>query len=94
MTFGQCWDGHNLDSQDHKTHVAYGVEGNCPPSHPVALPRIEVIVSYREFTGSATLSSGGVYSAHADFINTWDEGRLDGLVTDCLNGRRFCGGGG
>ena len=40
------------------------------------------------------LSSGGVYSGHADFINTWDQARLAGLVTDCLNGLRFCGGGG
>ena len=40
------------------------------------------------------LSSGGVYSGHADFINAWDQARLAGLVTDCLNELRFCGGGG
>ncbi|EJD50411.1 hypothetical protein AURDEDRAFT_58391 [Auricularia subglabra TFB-10046 SS5] len=42
--FPSCWDGVNLDSPDHKSHVAYPTEyynhfngGVCPKSHPVAL---------------------------------------------------------
>ena len=94
MSFPECWDGQNLDSSDHHSHMAYDVEGVCPASHPVALPEIELILRYPEIKGSVALSSGGVYSAHADFVNTWDQIRLEGLVTDCLNGLRFCGGGG
>jgi len=33
-----CWDGKNLDSANHKSHVAYMSRldnGFCPPSHPV-----------------------------------------------------------
>lgn len=35
--FPSCWDGKNLDSDDHKSHVAFpdGVStGNCPSTHP------------------------------------------------------------
>lgn len=41
-----CWDGKNLDSPDHKSHVAYGGGsganggGSCPSTHPVKLPQI------------------------------------------------------
>ena len=94
VSFPECWDGQNLDSDDHHSHMAYAVEGRCPPSHPVALPAIELILRYPEVKGPVVLSSGGIYSAHADFVNSWEEGRLDGLVTDCLNELRFCGGGG
>ncbi|KAF2119457.1 hypothetical protein BDV96DRAFT_486383 [Lophiotrema nucula] len=42
--FPTCWDGKNLDSPDHKSHVAYalsgGVGGECPASHPVKIPQI------------------------------------------------------
>jgi len=94
VSFPECWDGQNLDSADHRSHMAYDVEGRCPPSHPVSLPEIELIIRYPELKGPVELSSGGVYSAHADFLNAWEQIRLQGLVTDCLNGLRFCGGGG
>ena len=94
VSFPDCWNGQDLDSTDHQSHMAYDVEGHCPPSHPVAVPALELILRYPVLTTPVVLSSGGVYSGHADFINAWDETRLQGLVTDCLNGLRFCGGGG
>ena len=41
----QCWDGVNLDSPDHKSHMAYPV-GGCPSTHPVPFPEITVNVAY------------------------------------------------
>jgi len=44
--FPTCWDGKNLDSPDHKSHVAYPetgtfeAGGTCPNSHPVKIPQI------------------------------------------------------
>ncbi|MAD83961.1 MAG: hypothetical protein CL912_13445 [Deltaproteobacteria bacterium] len=46
-----CWDGVNLDSPDHKSHVAYpkngpqqftgtSTGGACPSTHPVKIPQI------------------------------------------------------
>jgi len=49
ITFPTCWDGKNLDSPDHKSHVAYatgaqpndvGPTGACPSSHPVVIPQL------------------------------------------------------
>jgi len=41
-----CWNGHDLNSADHKTHMAYPVNGQCPPDHPVPVPMIEVKLSW------------------------------------------------
>ncbi|KAF2279792.1 uncharacterized protein EI97DRAFT_455989 [Westerdykella ornata] len=57
-----CWDGKNLDSRDHKSHVAYvryeqpsrasfESGGACPASHPVKIPQnlYEVAWGTRKF---------------------------------------------
>ena len=92
VRFPDCWDGQNLDSADHKSHMAYSQAGACPADHPVAVPALEVIFRY-PIAGdpSVYLASGGQYSAHADFFNAWNEGRLTQLVEVCLNGERHCG---
>jgi hypothetical protein len=46
ITFPTCWDGVNVDSPDHKSHVAYPSTGTfestgeCPSTHPVRLPQL------------------------------------------------------
>ena len=46
IIFPTCWDGKNLDSPDHQSHVAYGQGsgatggGACPSNFPVKLPQI------------------------------------------------------
>ncbi|KAK6840162.1 hypothetical protein PG990_011762 [Apiospora arundinis] len=45
IIFPTCWDGKNLDSPDHQSHVAYSGTGasgggRCPATHPVKLPQI------------------------------------------------------
>ena len=57
ITFPTCWDGVNVDSPDHKSHVAYPERGTfestgpCPASHPVKLPQLmyEVMWDTRMF---------------------------------------------
>jgi hypothetical protein len=92
VTFPACWNGVSLDSPDHKQHVAYPMNGRCPAGYDVAIPQISLIYRY-PVTGAHTfaLASGGVYSAHADFFNAWDQRALTGLVEFCLNGLRHCG---
>jgi len=92
VNFPSCWDGKSIDSADHKSHLAYPTAGVCSADHPVAVPAISLIYRYpvsgdHEFA----LSSGGVYSAHADFFNAWNENALRLLVNFCLNGKRHCG---
>lgn len=49
VMFPLCWDGKNLDSPDHSSHVSHPIEGpqqfaivngTCPPSHPVKIPQL------------------------------------------------------
>ncbi|KAK4229263.1 hypothetical protein QBC38DRAFT_473000 [Podospora fimiseda] len=46
VRFPTCWDGKNLDTPDHMSHVAYPVMGMfetnapCPASHPVKIPQL------------------------------------------------------
>lgn len=54
--FPSCWDGVNLDSPDHASHMAYPTEysydnGPCPASHPVHMISLfyEVIFSTVDF---------------------------------------------
>ncbi|RYC63819.1 hypothetical protein CHU98_g2363 [Xylaria longipes] len=46
VRFPTCWDGTNLDSPDHMSHVSYPASGTfensgpCPATHPVKLPQL------------------------------------------------------
>jgi hypothetical protein len=92
VRFPDCWDGTNLDSADHKSHMAYSDKGACPAGQPVAVPALEVIFRYPiKGDPGIFLASGGQFSAHADFFNAWNEQRLTQLVDFCLNGLRHCG---
>ena len=59
ITFPQCWDGRNLDSPDHKSHMSYVVPipawpwFTCPTSHPVPLPEITFNIMYTVQTAGA-----------------------------------------
>jgi hypothetical protein len=53
-----CWDGHRLDSADHRSHVAYasyggdatGMDGwgypRCPATHPYVIPTFTMNIQY------------------------------------------------
>ena len=94
IRFPECWDGRRLDSADHKSHMAYATRAGCPSTHPVEVPQITQIYRYRTLGGEGfSLASGGVYSAHADFVNAWKPGALRKRVDDCLNALVHCGRG-
>jgi hypothetical protein len=91
VNFPNCWDGSRLDSADHKAHMAYSTDGVCPASHPAEVPALTIVIHYGiSGVSGAELSSGGQFSAHADFVNAWNQAKLSGLVDRYLNrnGRR------
>jgi hypothetical protein len=92
VTFPSCWDGRNLDSPDHASHMRYATRGGCPATHPVQLPAITLIYRYGRIPARASvaLASGGQFSGHADFFNAWDQATLQRLVDGCLNTLRLC----
>ena len=93
IAFPDCWDGRHLDSDDHRSHVARSVGGECPDDHPVAVPQLVFEVHY-PVTGDPSgleLASGGTGGVHADFLNAWDQPTLEREVRVCLNGDKVCG---
>jgi hypothetical protein len=94
VRFPECWDGRNLDSSDHASHLAYARRGVCPATHPVEVPALAQIYRYPTRGGEGfELASGGQLSAHADFLNAWHPGALRRLVDGCLNALVHCGRG-
>ena len=46
LDFPQCWNGRDLDSADHKSHMAYPVNAACPSTHPVPVPKLRQVLRY------------------------------------------------
>jgi len=106
ISFPQCWDGKNLDSPNHKDHMAQPVGSQtvngCPVSHPVPIPQITLNMNFRVTSANQSanwrLSSDNYafngnnagYSGHADWVNGWDEAIFAGIVRNCLNTSKDC----
>jgi len=100
VVFPQCWDGVNLDSPDHKSHMAYP-SGGCPASHPVAIPEITINVLYpvteegaparwRLASDSYDSSLPAGASSHADWFNGWKSEFVDSFVEGCERPAKDC----
>jgi hypothetical protein len=86
VNFPDCWDGTLLDSADHKSHMAYSSRAACPRSHSVSVPALSLVVYYPiAWHRRAGLASGGQFSGHADFVNSWNQAALASLVKRYLN---------
>lgn len=99
--FPQCWDGVNLDSPDHKSHMAYAnpSRSGCPASHPVPLSEITFNIHYRVTSAnqatywrlsSDTYAGPAGYSAHGDWWNGWDQNAMEAFVRTCNNQALDC----
>lgn len=103
--FPSCWNGRDLDSADHRSHMAFPTRdpnmGNlrCPDTHPVHLVEITEIVFYPPATDQAgwRLSSDIAAGAtdgttlHADWFGAWDPDTLERWHTHCIREMRNCG---
>jgi len=94
VIFPQCWDGVNLDSPDHISHMASPSNGACPASHPVPVPVVSFEVHYTVTAADAPsrwrLSSDnydanlpGGLSGHGDWFNGWDTATMATFVKNC-----------
>ena len=96
ITFPSCWDGHTLNGA-RQANAVYPVAGRCPASHPVAVPQIVFHVNYPTSTATGlTLSMsptmrGSTDTAHADFINGWNQALLARDTSACIAARLRCG---
>lgn len=103
VAFPQCWDGVNLDSPDHRSHMAYATVGKgcVDPTHPIALPEIAISVLYtvrdaaalpRWRLSSDTYDPGlpGGFSMHADWFNGWKPDIMNAWITGCDQPSKDC----
>jgi hypothetical protein len=99
IEFPQCWNGSDLDSANHRSHMAYSSNG-CPSSHPIAIPVITFNIIWLVQPGDATdqwrLSSDmytngpGGYSFHGDWFNGWDAAIENEWINSCVRAARDC----
>lgn len=93
VVFPNCWDGRNLDSADHRSHLSYAVDYKCDPAHPVQLPQLTLAERFEPGTtrGTITLASmNSPLTLHADFFNAWDPRSMDALMKHCIYAHVFC----
>ncbi|MFF4728865.1 DUF1996 domain-containing protein [Streptomyces mirabilis] len=106
FAFQSCWDGQNIDSANHRTHVAFAdANGNCAGGFK-AIPQLTMRLVYD--VPAPTLENGQVKNPYAvdgfpeqvhkaitdhdDFINVFDASLMREMV-DCINAGRQCGDG-
>jgi predicted outer membrane protein len=91
LDFPSCWDGENLDSEDHRSHMAFADEetGACPPD-TVAVPQLRMILAYDQPGGrnfaldSFPDQQHHPATDHGDFVNGMPDELMDAVV-ECLN---------
>ena len=104
----ECWDGKNLDSPDHRSHLVFLLrDANtgkeyCPSTHPYLIPRLHFqrffTIRSDDVTSSWRLSSDMAgdtpgASAHADYIMAWNDNIMDRWMAACINKLLTCSDG-
>jgi hypothetical protein len=104
-----CWDGKNLDSANHRDHVAYKSYGSwgyakCPDTHPYVIPDFTLQAWYSILPGDDLsqwrLSSDEMRpdlphgsTYHADWFGAWDNTVMSMWMDNCINKLLSCSGG-
>ncbi|KAF2028829.1 hypothetical protein EK21DRAFT_101568 [Setomelanomma holmii] len=92
-----CWNGKDLDTPDHKSHMSYPAQynnGPCPADFPMHMISIFYEIFYDtnlfadQWNGTQypfVFSNGDAtgYGLHGDFLNGWDVNVLQKAVDTC-----------
>jgi len=102
-----CWDGKNLDSANHRDHVAYAEYGTwgykkCPSTHPYVIPAFTLGTWFTSDANARNwrFSSDEMFPSlphgttfHADFFMAWDPKVKQMWHDNCINKKLNCSGG-
>jgi hypothetical protein len=103
FSFQSCWDGNNIDSANHRTHVAFvQANGSCANGFK-AIPQLQVRLVYN--VPAPKLQNGQVVNPYAvdsfpenlhkpitdhnDFINFFSQNTMNKMV-NCINTGKKC----
>lgn len=96
VKFPYCWDGTGLRPGD----VVFGnSQGVCPAGFGHRLPQLQEHVHYGSSVSNPgfqrgdllAFSSGPSYTFHADYMQAWNQPKLDALVDGCTAIFKDCG---
>ena len=101
VVFPNCWNGHDLDVADHRSHMAYAdwKTHRCPAGYPVQIPQLTFANRYpvNALRGKITLArmagmaeSDSIYTLHSDVLDSWDPQMMARLTHDCINASVAC----
>jgi hypothetical protein len=95
LEFPSCWDGENLDSADHRSHVAFpDDDGSCKDGFKT-IPRLRETITYDRPNGRNFAldtfpdQQHDPSTDHSDFMNIVPDA-LGKQVADCINSGRNC----
>jgi hypothetical protein len=94
--FQSCWDGKNIDSANHRSHVAFPDKASdvCPVGF-VAIPKLTMRLTYKVPAGPNYAVDGFVEQQHKastdhdDFIEVMSA-KLASKVASCINSAKRC----
>ncbi|EAW14810.1 DUF1996 domain-containing protein [Aspergillus clavatus NRRL 1] len=95
LMFPSCWNGKDIDADDHKSHMAYPslvMDGTCPEGYETRVVSLfyETIwntYAFKDKEGYFAISNGDPtgYGYHGDFMHGWEEGVLEQAVEQCTS---------
>ena len=99
-----CWNGRDLDSADHRSHMAYRAYGDdgqprCPATHPYIIPQFQLgawwttDASASRWSLSSDMGKAPGTTLHADWFGAWEDAILERWTAGCIDKLLSCSGG-
>ena len=105
----ECWDGINLDSPDHRSHMSYaigedkGFGRQCPSTHPYLIPTMTYQFHYTVnanftagkwlFASDQQMGKPAGVTLHMDYWEAWSPTVKALWHTTCMNKQLSCASG-
>jgi len=88
MAMPTCWDEtKGIGTNDPFGHVTYTIDGTvggpCPAGYNTRVPQVQLFVRIVNYKGGTYELSDGSDVFHVDFMNGWQEGKLDEIISGC-----------
>lgn len=84
-----CWDeSKGIGIKDPIGHMAYTTDGTvggpCPAGYNKRVPQVQLFVRVNQYQGGTYQLSDGSNVFHVDFVNGWQEGKLEEILRKCV----------